>query len=162
MRSIGLHEGQDIKKIIFQNNHCSIRSWGQGSSAGLTGLLTDAFIFFPETNTVELELLEISGEIYLRCVNRGKLLNPKIRSISNAFTNGLKHVVIQMIRAYKHNTPIENNLQEGNFNTSVDVNIAQRISKWCEFNDIDISAICKEYSNTESYESLVVNLKEIE
>ncbi len=119
-------------------------------------------IFFPETNTVELELLEISGEIYLRCVNRGKLLNPKIRSISNAFTNGLKHVVIQMIRAYKHNTPIENNLQEGNFNTSVDVNIAQRISKWCEFNDIDISAICKEYSNTESYESLVVNLKEIE
>ena len=93
--------------------------------------------FHPSTNTVELELLEISGEIYLRCVNRGKLLNPKIRTINNAFTNGLKHVVTQMVRAYKHSTPIENNLQEGNFNTAVDVNIAQRISRWCEFNDVD-------------------------
>ena len=118
--------------------------------------------FHPDTHTVELELLEISGEIYLRCVNRGKLLNPKIRSIGNAFTNGLKHVVMQMIRAYKFSVPIENNLQEGNFNTSVDVNIAQRISKWCEFNDIDIAEICKQYNDTENYETLVVNLKEIE
>ena len=118
--------------------------------------------FHPDTHTVELELLEISGEIYLRCVNRGKLLNPKIRSINKAFTNGLKHVVMQMIRAYKFNTPIENNLQEGNFNTSVDVNIAQRISKWCEFNDIDVSEVCKQFGDTEKYENLVVNLKEIE
>lgn len=118
--------------------------------------------FYPDTHTVDLELLEISGEIYLRCVNRGKLLNPKIRSINNAFTNGLKHVVMQMIRAYKFNVPIENNLQEGNFNTSVDVNIAQRISKWCEFNDIDVSEICKQFGDTENYENLVVNLKEIE
>jgi len=119
-------------------------------------------IFHPDTNTVELELLEISGEIYLRCVNRGKLLNPKIRSISNAFTNGLKHVVMQMIRAYKNSTPIENNLQEGNFNTAVDVNIAQRISRWCEFNNIDIPEVCKKYTDTDNYENLVVILKEIE
>ena len=42
------------------------------------------------------------------------------------------------------------------------VNIAQRISKWCEFNDMDISEICKQFGDTENYENLVVNLKEIE
>jgi len=119
-------------------------------------------VFVPKDNEVELELLEITGEIYLRCVNRGKLLNPKIKSISSAFTNGLQHVVMQMIRAYKLNRPIENNLTEGNFNTSVDIHVAQKISNWCEFNDVNISNMCSEYENIDDYTNLKVKLKELE
>lgn len=119
-------------------------------------------VFIPKDNEVELELLEITGEIYLRCVNRGKLLNPKIKSISSAFTNGLQHVVMQMIRAYKLNRPIENNLTEGNFNTSVDIHVAQKISNWCEFNDVNISNMCSEYENIDDYTNLKVKLKELE
>lgn len=119
-------------------------------------------VFEPSENSVELELLEITGEIYLRCVNRGKLLNPKIKSIASAFTNGLQHVIMQMIRAYKQNKPIENNLREGNFNTSVDIHIAQRISNWCEFNNVNIASMCSQFVDTDNYQKLVVKLKELE
>ena len=37
LRSIGLHEGQHIKTLVFQTNHFSIGSWGCTAIEGCIG-----------------------------------------------------------------------------------------------------------------------------